>query len=56
MLINCNTDLLSTCNLVNCISVGGIFKSKNNKQGSFLTHESPLDYNYLIYKMKLSKN
>ena len=49
--INCNTGLLSTCNLVNCISVGGIFKSKNNKQGSFLTHESPLDYNDLIYKI-----
>jgi len=49
--INCNTGLLSTCNLVNCISVGGIFKSKNNKQGSFLTHESPLDYSDLIYKL-----
>jgi len=48
--INFGIGELSTYNLVNCISVGGIFDC-NGKQGSFLTHESPTDYGYLFYKL-----
>ena len=42
-IINYGVGPISTYNLVNCLSIGGIFKI-NEKFGTFLTHESPTDY------------
>jgi len=53
--INFGIGELSTYNLVNCISVGGIFDC-SGKQGSFLTHESPTEYRKLFCKLKKIKN
>lgn len=41
--INYGSASISTYNLVNCIAIGGVFEIEGQK-GSFLTHESPLDY------------
>lgn len=51
-LINYGVAPVSTCNLVNCIAIGGNF-DLDEKTGSFLTHESPTDY--LEHKNKLYK-
>ena len=42
-IINYGVGPISTYNIVNCLSIGGIFKI-NEKFGTFLTHESPTDY------------
>jgi len=41
--INYGLGPISTYNLVNCIAIGGMFEL-DGKPGTFLTHESPLDY------------
>lgn len=50
-IINFGTTPLSTFNLVNCIAIGGCFILKERK-GSFMTHESPVDYKTLQEKLK----
>ena len=41
--INYGYGPVSTYNLVNCIAIGGVFELEE-KCGTFLTHEAPLDY------------
>ena len=41
--INYGYGPVSTYNLVNCIAIGGVFELEE-KRGTFLTHEAPLDY------------
>lgn len=41
--INYGIGPISTYNLVNCIAIGGVFEL-SEKNGTFLTHESPTDY------------
>uniref|UniRef100_A0A6C0E3U9 Uncharacterized protein n=1 Tax=viral metagenome TaxID=1070528 RepID=A0A6C0E3U9_9ZZZZ len=41
--INYGSASISTYNLINCIAIGGVFEI-DGQQGTFLTHESPLDY------------
>ena len=54
-IINYGSAPISTFNLVNCIAIGGIFK-KSESHGTFLTHESPTDYNELQNKLTTIKN
>jgi hypothetical protein len=49
-IINYGSAPISTFNLVNCIAIGGIFKISES-HGTFLTHESPTDYNELQNKL-----
>lgn len=49
-IINYGSAPISTFNLVNCIAIGGVFK-KSESHGTFLTHESPTDYNELQNKL-----
>jgi len=49
-IINYGSAPISTFNLVNCIAIGGIFKI-SERQGTFLTHESPTDYKELQNKL-----
>jgi hypothetical protein len=49
-IINYGSAPISTFNLVNCIAIGGIFKI-SERQGTFLTHESPTDYIELQNKL-----
>jgi len=42
-IINYGYGPVSTYNLVNCISIGGVFEL-DGKTGTFLTHESPTDF------------
>jgi hypothetical protein len=49
--INYGIGPISTYNLVNCIAIGGVFTSLSGKDGTFLTHESPIDYREQISKL-----
>ena len=53
-IINYGSAPISTFNLVNCIAIGGIFKISESP-GTFLTHESPTDYNELQNKLTTIK-
>jgi hypothetical protein len=55
-IINFGITPLSTYNLVNCIAIGGSFRLKNERVGSFLTHESPTDYITLQKKLTCIHN
>ena len=54
-IINYGTGSISTYNLVNCIAIGGVFEFGGTR-GTFLTHESPTDYQEQQLKLTKIKN